>query len=277
MTEIYKPPNLPTIKHLSSTVQTLTQSFRDASSETLDFKNEFFESKISLIKKERMEFRSVATDITHQCDSLVKFGEELMIFIESHSDESVPNEDLLECLNDFLRVAKKNKTATETTQSKIKSLADNMKTVHDELVDFDLDNMENIDPKTYKNLKMTKVISTLACIMGAYVNLGATKKKEADKLSVVLSQNKKQMKAKLESLQDNSSLIHLTLRDIEGFWESRVSELERLIERFESFSKRESRPSKLFIRRFEEEWKEIIKEYKGCSRIIRKEIENDMK
>nr|CAG8535391.1 7708_t:CDS:1 [Entrophospora candida] len=162
-------PNSPPIKHLSSTIQKLTRDLRNVSRITLGFRNEFFESKILLIKEKREEFRSVAIDMIYHCDSLVEFSEELMIFFESCSDMSIPDEDLLEFLCLLLTTAKRNKDATKDIQSTIKSLVDDLK----KLIKFDLNNMNNIDPKTNKRKenaesvkKVFTAISVTAGIIG---------------------------------------------------------------------------------------------------------------
>nr|CAG8556256.1 2227_t:CDS:2 [Entrophospora candida] len=282
MTDI---PNAPPIKRLSSTIQKLTRDLRNVSRITLGFRNEFFESKILLIKEKRAEFRLVAIDIIYQCDSLVKFGKKLMIFFESCSDMSIPDGDLLEFLRLLLTTAKRNKDATKAIQSTIKSLADDLKTLHNELIKFDLNNMNNIDPKTNKKKKTAEsdkkaftAISVTAGVIGISdtANLDATiKGKEAKALDAVLSEKKDQVKVKSEGLQDVSSQISSNLHEMENFWVERIAFLEILIEQFESSSKRETRPNKLMIEALEEEWKEIIEECKGCSRDIRNEIEND--
>ncbi|CAJ0640598.1 8132_t:CDS:2 [Entrophospora sp. SA101] len=286
------PPNAPPIKRLSSTIQELIRNLRNVSRITLGFRNEFFESKILLIKEKRAEFRLVAIDIIYQCDSLVKFGKKLMIFFESCSDMSIPDGDLLEFLRLLLTTAKRNKTATKAIQSTIKSLADDLKTLHNELIKFDLNNMNNIDPKTNKkkknaesDKKVFSAISVTAGVIDGVLFLGLSdtadsnatiKGKEAKVLDAVLSEKKDQMKVKSEGLQDVSSQISSNLHEMENFWVERIAFLETLIEQFESNSNRGTRPNKLIIGALEEEWKEIIGECKGCSRDIRNEIENDL-
>nr|CAG8564721.1 10714_t:CDS:2 [Entrophospora candida] len=123
-----------------------------------------------------------------------------------------------------------------------------------EFRDFDLNNKNNVDPKINKikenaesDAKIFAAISTVTGIIGvtgafymhgsSVANSVATEKEiEAKVLDGILNEKKELMEAKSE---------------------------KRIIEQFESTIERGARPSKLFIRRFEEQWKEIIEECKG--------------
>src|SRR5437660_11329805 len=89
----------PSLYGLSETVKGLIRLLRDASNLTLDIHNEFFESKIKSIKKHRVKFHVVATETIFHCNDLVKFGDDLITITECSSDETISNEDILDCLN----------------------------------------------------------------------------------------------------------------------------------------------------------------------------------
>jgi len=147
----------PSIKELSINVQKVIRFLRNASNLTLDFQNEFFESKIELIKKHRKEFHSIAIKTIDQCSNLARFGEELMILIESCNDGSISNQDISEYLRTLLNDAERNKIAIEDINSNINSLVCNMSNIYNDLAKYDLNGGNNIDTKTSDELKKTEL------------------------------------------------------------------------------------------------------------------------
>nr|CAG8461581.1 13726_t:CDS:2 [Entrophospora candida] len=114
---------------------------------TLDFENKYFENKIELIKNCREEFQSIVNNTIQQSDELAKFDGDLMVLIKHCGDRTV--EYKLNYLNRLLNDVITNKTAIEKTNSKIKTLEDDMTMIHNELLKFDFGNMKNIDSTTY--------------------------------------------------------------------------------------------------------------------------------
>lgn len=164
-------PNPPDLNNLSHIIIKLVQLLRDTSRETLNFKNEFFENIINLINDNRIELHSIAIETIFHINSLIRFGEDLIIFVEICGDESVSDEEKVDLLNLLLKDAKKNNTALKNIKSKVKSVMNSILDAYRKLAVL-FKNWKNIDPNTYYELEKTKssirycdVISTTIVVL----------------------------------------------------------------------------------------------------------------
>nr|CAG8461595.1 13727_t:CDS:2 [Entrophospora candida] len=263
--ELSDPPN---IKTLSVPTKSAFKLFRNACNVTLDFKNKNFENKIEQIKNCRGIFRSIANDTVEQSDNLVRFGGDIMVLIKDYRDEDVSNEDILGLLDRLLNDAKTNVTAIENTNSKIKTLEDDMKKIYDELVKFG----EKVDPTIYNNLKDAESRKKILDIVTtAAFTIGGIGKE------VTILREPVQMIDKSKTLKNNVFLIITILNDLKGFWEKHIAELERLIETLKSLREK-NRPHSngSMIKRLENRWKETIKECEHYSNVTRDELVKDL-
>nr|CAG8613837.1 8737_t:CDS:2 [Entrophospora candida] len=296
---IHEFPDPPNIKNSSVAImKNLFQSFRNACDVTLDFENEYFENIVGLVQRCRQKFHTIANDTIEQSDNLVRFGGDIMVFFKHYSDEAASKEDILDYLNRLLNDAITNQTAIEKTNSKIKTLKDDMTMIRNELREFDFGNMKNIDPTTYNNLKdaeskknLLNKMSKGAFILGgifltatlpvtgvalAGAALVSAAGAKAAGLRKTLNLRQGQVINKSNSLLNNVTSITPSLNDLKNFWDTHIAELERLIDRFKFSGECRSRPSRLFIGRFEIQWKETIEECKHYSDITKNELDNDV-
>ncbi|CAJ0756969.1 12303_t:CDS:2 [Entrophospora sp. SA101] len=232
---------------------------------TLDFKDEYFENKIVQIKNCRGTFRSIANDTVVQSDNLVGFGGDIMVLLKDYSDKEVPNEDILGLLDKLLNDAKTNVIAIENTNFKIKTLEDDMKKIHDELLKFG----KKVDPTIYNNLKDAESKKKLLDIVTtAAFTIGGIGKE------VAILREPVQMTDKSKTLKNNVFSIITFLNELKGFWEKHIVELERLIETLKSLSENNRpHPNRSIIKCLENRWKKTIKECKHYSNVTRYELD----
>ncbi|RHZ61609.1 hypothetical protein Glove_346g113 [Diversispora epigaea] len=272
--EVYQLPDALPMTEQYLAVKTLTKHFGEASDITLSFKNDLFEEKVELIKKQRVEFRSIVIETIRHSKNLVEFGEDLIEFFDGYES----NEDKLAHLNSLLSDARVNKASIEKTKSKIKKLLDGMLNFIDGLVkDFKDD--KKVDPSTYNNLAklVILVIGVAAFVVTKIVtSLNAKNKSlEATILKNTIDERKNQITEKSGELKKSFyDSMHPCLKKLESFWDKYVDKLERLIEKYKSPSEHGSPRIKFMINK--KRWMESIEECKNYSRDINNGINTDI-
>ncbi|CAG8570373.1 33991_t:CDS:1 [Gigaspora margarita] len=172
---VYQLPNAPPITEQHIAVKTLIRHFRNVSNIKLNFKNVLFEEKIELVKKFKVEFRSIFMETIGHSDNLAEFGEDLIEFVNGDGS----NEDQLDLLNSLLIDARINKAAIENTNLKIKSLLNEMskltENLREDLKDFN--EKKNVDASTYNDKMKAEELEQLyeigANILSLLVGFGA--------------------------------------------------------------------------------------------------------
>ncbi|RHZ78242.1 hypothetical protein Glove_166g210 [Diversispora epigaea] len=170
--EAYQLPDAPLVTDQYNAIKTLIENFRVVSNMTLNYENDLFKKKVELMKKHRVEFRSIVRDTIRHSNNLVEFGEDLIEFYDGYE----LNRDKLNHLNLLLIDARINRTAIETTNLKIKSLLKDMLQVTEDLAG--LQDPKNIDPSTYNNLTDVKAkkerYKNIAITLGVLVGIGVS-------------------------------------------------------------------------------------------------------
>jgi len=178
-----------------------------------------------------------------------------------------------------------------------------MSNIYNDLAKYDLNGRNNIDTKTYDELKKTelrkKILQGATYIVGfvgvmcllVNIPIGATvlfvscvtdlaansKRNDAIRLKQTLNRNQEQMVTKSSVLQNNIVSANPILKELKFFWTDHIAEIERLIEHFGNQSVPTFRYNKLLLKRSEKRWNDTIKECRNYSHDIRNVLEGELK